>query len=188
MWSYAAKIWQTLAPHLSRHPNGISEEDWFWLEERRKRVRGNDRGPSREEPHKLRGSTNSRKQRAYIEANVPNGFIQRLSPTAAPISFEKKDGRLRLCVDYRALNIAPECLSPKPNQGRRRVRHRAKIPIRGVKSSAEQRPLKRGMSLPERNSSHTMTLPEPKSAYNDPTGGAGMKVQSALNDREVQRR
>jgi hypothetical protein len=31
----------TLAPHLSWHPNGICEEERFWLEERRKRVRGN---------------------------------------------------------------------------------------------------------------------------------------------------
>jgi len=49
----------------------------------------------------------SRKQRAYIEANVTNGFIQRSSVAAAPILFpKKKDGGLRLCVDYRALNKA----------------------------------------------------------------------------------
>jgi len=46
-----------LAPYLSMHPKGIREE-----ERRRKRVRGNDRAPGREEPHKLRGSTNSRKE------------------------------------------------------------------------------------------------------------------------------
>jgi hypothetical protein len=98
----------TLAPHLSWYPNGIREEERFWLEERRKSVRGNDRVPGREEPHKLRGSTTSRKQRAYTEANVTNGFIQRSSPAAAPISFaKKKDGGLRLCADYRALNKAP---------------------------------------------------------------------------------
>jgi len=33
----------TLAPHLSRHPKEICEEERFWLEERRKRVTGNDR-------------------------------------------------------------------------------------------------------------------------------------------------
>jgi len=45
---------------------------------------------------------------AYIEANLANGFIQRSSsPAAAPILFaQKKDGGLRLCVDYRALNLA----------------------------------------------------------------------------------
>ena len=32
-----------------------------------------------------------------------------------------------------------------------------------------------------------MTLPEPKSAYDDPTGRAKMKDQSVLNDREVLR-
>ena len=51
------------------------------------------------------------------------------------------------------------------------------MPIRGDKSSAEQRPLKIGMSLPEPK---TLT-------YDDPTGGAGMMDQSALNDRKVQR-
>jgi len=66
----------------------------------------NDRVPGREEPHKLRGSTESRKQQAYIEANVTNGFIQWLWPAAAPILFGKKDDRLWLCVDYRALNKA----------------------------------------------------------------------------------
>jgi hypothetical protein len=43
MWTYAAKDMATLAPHLSRHPKGIREEERFWLEERRKSVRGNDR-------------------------------------------------------------------------------------------------------------------------------------------------
>jgi len=45
---------------------------------------------------------------AYIEANLPNGFIQQSSsPAAAPILFaKKKDGGLRLCVGYRALNLA----------------------------------------------------------------------------------
>ena len=33
----------TLAPHLSRHAKEIRKEERFWLEERRKRVRGNDR-------------------------------------------------------------------------------------------------------------------------------------------------
>jgi hypothetical protein len=44
--------------------------------------------------------------KAYIEANLANGFIQWLSsPEAAPILLaKKKDGGLRLCVDYRELN------------------------------------------------------------------------------------
>jgi len=44
--------------------------------------------------------------KAYIETNLANGFIQRSSsPAAAPILFaKKKDGGLRLFVDYRALN------------------------------------------------------------------------------------
>jgi len=112
-------------------------------------VRGNDRVPGREEPHKFRASTKPRKPRAYIEANVTNGFIQRSSPAAAPILFAKNDGGQRLSVDYRALNKATECLSPNPNQDMRRVRNRATIPIRGDKLSAEQRCFKRGMTLPE---------------------------------------
>jgi hypothetical protein len=46
--------------------------------------------------------------KAYIETNLANGFIQRSSsPAALPILFvKKKDGSLRLCVDYRALNQA----------------------------------------------------------------------------------
>jgi hypothetical protein len=46
--------------------------------------------------------------KAYIEPNIANGFIQRLSsPAAALILFvKKKDGGLRLCADYRALNLA----------------------------------------------------------------------------------
>jgi len=115
---YAAKHMAALAPHLSRHPKGIREEEWFWLEEYWKRVRGNDRVLGRKEPHKLRGSTKSRKERvrpragkdrevelkilnAYIETNLANGFIQRSSPASAPILFVKKNGsHLRLCVDY----------------------------------------------------------------------------------------
>jgi hypothetical protein len=44
----------------------------------------------------------------YIEVNLANGFILQSSlPVAAPILFaKKKDGGLRLCVDYRALNKA----------------------------------------------------------------------------------
>jgi len=102
-----SKDMPTLAPRVSRHANGIREEERFWLEECRKMVRGNDSVPGREEPLKFRGSTKSRKQRTYIEANVTNGFIQRSSPVAAPSLFGKKDGGLRLCVDYRALNQAP---------------------------------------------------------------------------------
>jgi len=114
---YAAKHMATLAPHLSRHPKGIREEERFWLEERWKRVRGNDRLPGREELYKLRGSTKSRKERvrpragkdrdveleilnAYIETNLANGFIQRSLPAPAQILLTKKnDGRLRLLCE-----------------------------------------------------------------------------------------
>jgi hypothetical protein len=46
--------------------------------------------------------------KAYIKAKLANAFIQRSSSLAAvPIIFaKKKDGGLRLCVDYRALNLA----------------------------------------------------------------------------------
>jgi hypothetical protein len=46
--------------------------------------------------------------KAYIETNLASGFIQRYSsPAASPILLvKKKNGSLRLCVDYRALNYA----------------------------------------------------------------------------------
>ena len=42
----------------------------------------------------------------YLEANLDKGWIRRSeSPAGAPILFvKKKDGSLRLCVDYRGLN------------------------------------------------------------------------------------
>jgi hypothetical protein len=42
----------------------------------------------------------------YIDENLSKKFIQHLkSPTGAPILFvKKKDGLLRICVDYRELN------------------------------------------------------------------------------------
>jgi len=45
--------------------------------------------------------------KAYIETNLANGCIQQpVSPAAVLILFaKKKDGGLRLCVVYRALNI-----------------------------------------------------------------------------------
>jgi hypothetical protein len=45
--------------------------------------------------------------KAYIEKNLANCFIQwSSSPAAAPISLaKKKDGGMRLCVDYRASNL-----------------------------------------------------------------------------------
>ena len=44
--------------------------------------------------------------KAYIDEHLANGFIQRsTSPAASPILFvKKKDGSLRLCVDYRGFN------------------------------------------------------------------------------------
>ena len=44
--------------------------------------------------------------RTYIDENLANGFIRHSkSPVGAPILFvKKKDGSLRLCVDYRGLN------------------------------------------------------------------------------------
>ena len=44
--------------------------------------------------------------KSYLEENLSNGFIERSeSPAGAPVLFvKKKDGSLRLCVDYRGLN------------------------------------------------------------------------------------
>ena len=63
-----SKDMPTLAPRQSRHAKGIREEERFLLEERRKRVRGNDRVPGCEKPHKLRGATKSQKQRVRPRA------------------------------------------------------------------------------------------------------------------------
>jgi predicted Holliday junction resolvase-like endonuclease len=55
---------ESLSSTLRRTSRGIQREfarkERFWLEERRKRVRGYDRIPGREEPHKLRESTKTR--------------------------------------------------------------------------------------------------------------------------------
>jgi len=102
--------------------------------------------------------------KAYIETNLANGFIQRSSSwAAAPILFAKKqDGGLRLCVDYRALNLStvknryppssnlrtsrssagspdlhltgpPERLPPHPSTGRRRVQDCIPNPLWSVR-------------------------------------------------------
>ena len=136
MWTYAAKDMATLAPHLSRHPKGIREE------ERWKRVRGNDRVPGREEPHKLRRSTKSRKERVKpragkdreVELKILNAYhlIQIKEGEEYNTAFRTRYGQF----EYR---VMPFGLTNTP----------ATIPIRGDKSSAEQRPLKRGMTLPE---------------------------------------
>ena len=51
-------------------------------------------------------SLNSRPSKIYIEENLTKGFIcHSKSPANSPILFvEKKDGTLRLCIDYRGLN------------------------------------------------------------------------------------
>jgi len=46
-------------PHLTWDLNGILEKGRFWFEEHRKRVRGFERIPGHDEPHKLRGSMNA---------------------------------------------------------------------------------------------------------------------------------
>jgi len=42
----------------------------------------------------------------YLKDNLANGFIRRsISPAAHPVLFQrKKNGELRLCIDYRKLN------------------------------------------------------------------------------------
>jgi hypothetical protein len=44
--------------------------------------------------------------RAFIDENLPKGFIsESSSPAGAPVLFlRKKDGSLQMCVDYRGLN------------------------------------------------------------------------------------
>jgi len=51
-----------IPPHLTWRLKAILEKEWFWLEERRNRVRGYDRIPGHDEPHKLRGSMKAREE------------------------------------------------------------------------------------------------------------------------------
>jgi len=51
-----------IPPHLSRPLKGTVEKEKFWLDECRKRVRGNQRIPGYQEPLKLRGSMKARPQ------------------------------------------------------------------------------------------------------------------------------
>jgi hypothetical protein len=117
----------TLAPLLSRHPKGIREEARFWLEERSKRVRRNDRVPGREEPHKLRGSTKSRKERVRPRAGkgreVDNhrllqhpsylrrrttadyGCVWTTEPSIQPSPTDPGDGRQDLSTAYHLIRI-----------------------------------------------------------------------------------
>jgi hypothetical protein len=49
-------------PHLVWHLKGILEIERFRLEEHRKRVKGYERIPGHDKPHKLRGSMNARQE------------------------------------------------------------------------------------------------------------------------------
>ena len=44
----------------------------------------------------------------FVEDNLERGFIQEsTSPAGAPVLFApKKDGKLRMCIDYKRLNKA----------------------------------------------------------------------------------
>lgn len=58
--------------------------------------------------------------RTFIDKNLKQAFIQPAQPrVAAPVLFwEKKDGSLHLCMDYRGLNsvcVCRECLPDKKN-------------------------------------------------------------------------
>jgi len=141
MWTYAAKDMATLTLQHWRHPEGIREEERFSLEERLKRVRGNDTVPGREEPHTLGRSTKSRKERVrpragkdrIVELKILNSYrLIRIKEgdeynTAFPTRYWQ--------FEYRVMLFG---LTNTP----------ATTPHRGDKSSAEQRPLKRGMTLP----------------------------------------
>lgn len=62
----------------------------------------------------------------YVEENLRKGFIRHSkSPAGAPVMFvKKKDGSLRLCVDYRGLNaitVKNRYPLPLPNEIRDRI-------------------------------------------------------------------
>jgi hypothetical protein len=89
-----SKDMATLAPHLSQHAKGVREEERLWLEECRKSVRGNDREPGHEEPHKLRGSMKSRKE--PVTPRVGNNRVHHHLGSTNPICEE--EGRLTAAV------------------------------------------------------------------------------------------
>ena len=78
--------------------------------------------------------------RTYLDENLEKGFIQpSKSPAGAPILFvKKKDGSLRLCVDYRGLNKVtvrnryPLPLIPELLDRLRSARVFSKIDLRGA--------------------------------------------------------
>jgi len=84
---------------FSRHPKGIGENERFWLNERRTRLRGYEVVPGWEEPHKLRGSMNAR-----------------------PACVRPRSGKDRLCISYNEIvylawrlpKIYSPLLSPSP--------------------------------------------------------------------------
>jgi len=123
MWTYAAKDMATLAPHLSKHPKGIGEKERFWLN----RVRRNDAVPGHEEPHKLCGSTKSRK-RERRKADYGCVWTTELSI--------KPRWRTKILSHWsRRCSTGPqECLSPNPNQRRRRVQNRVSHPVQAVRA------------------------------------------------------
>jgi len=152
MWTYSAKIWETLAPHRPID-HEIDLEPGFNL-------------PYGRIYHLSEVELKTLK--AYIETNLANGSTQRsLSPAAAPILFAKKDGGLQLTswspiTSYESRKatstkprFAPGTCSSSPESCRSGWRtyqlpyYQAKTPIGGDRSSAEQRRLKRGMTLPE---------------------------------------
>jgi len=141
MWMYAAKDMATLAPHLSRHPEGIREEERFWL----KRVCRNDRVPSREEPHKLRGSTKSRKSE---RRTADYGCVWTTELSIKPW------WRTKILSHWsRRCSTGPqECLSPNPNQGRRQVQNRVSHPVQAVRAPSH------AVRVDERTSYHITKL------------------------------
>jgi len=176
MWTYAAR-YANSRPAPIAACKGDSEEERFWLEERRQSVIGNDRVT------RQWGTT----QIVWIYEISERASETKTPPAAALISVAQKDGELQLWVDYRPLNQATEWLSPHTNRGRQWVQNRISHPVpvvrvpshavhwrthqlpyyqttspnTGDKSSAEQRRLKRGMTLQEvpewRTRVHLMT-------------------------------
>ena len=82
--------------------------------------------------------------KAYIETNLPNGFI-RLSKSLADtlILFDRKsNGSLRLCIDYRGLNnltIKNQYLLPRIKESLDRLRSAKQFNLLNLTSTYHQR-------------------------------------------------
>ena len=87
--------------------------------------------------------------RKYIDENLANGFIQHSrSPAGAPIFFvKKKDGMLRMVIDYRGLNKYALPLISSLLERLSGAKYFTKLDLRGAYNLVRIRPGMNGRQL-----------------------------------------